>query len=435
MDKESRALPLTGDTDAFASHTIRCRFPQIVANVLKDNPQWPEEYRLRLSALETLYRTQPEKVALSTSDGEASWNLDVSAGETSPEMIAVSTMLDGQPVLQAPWIYVEVYFYAQLLRESGFFSHRLDPFASTKERSCLDALPAVAAIARFALEETVQPTQGRLSPSRDSTVLHTLLMYSLWANRIDLSMWTPQQLQGHEFQHRVEVQVEEETKNLLVDDSSLAIEFLLLQREVGTGGQPLLIILDNAGMELCCDLMWTHAILSKGIVHQVILHAKKLPTFVSDATPRDVELTLQWMQAQEGKELQRVAKELVEFLEAGTLRVESDWFYNSPLLYQDMPVHIRDCFQEACLVLSKGDLNYRRLVGDAHWAVDTPFSFVVNYLPEGTNLLALRTLKSCSLCGVDLEEAQRAEKEQGQGWRSCGEYAVVQFLQSIQESA
>ena len=92
---------------------------------------------------------------------------------------------------------------------------------------------------------------------------------------------------------------------------------------------------------------------AEGIVHQVILHAKKLPTFVSDATPRDVELTLQWMQAQEGKELQRVAKELVEFLEAGTLRVESDWFYNSPLLYQDMPVHIRDCFQEACLVLSK----------------------------------------------------------------------------------
>ena len=48
----------------------------------------------------------------------------------------------------------------------------------------------------------------------------------------------------------------------------------------------------------------------------------------------------------------------------------------------------------------QGDLNYRRLVGDAHWAVDTPFSFVVNYLPEGTNLLALRTLKSCSLCGL-----------------------------------
>ena len=76
------------------------------------------------------------------------------------------------------------------------------------------------------------------------------------------------------------------------------------------------------------------------------------------------------------------------------------------------------------IVLLKGDLNYRRLVGDAAWPAGTPFADAVQL--SGT-LAVLRTLKSDVLVGADPDVVARLDADTP-GWRSEGSRALVQVL-------
>ena len=78
----------------------------------------------------------------------------------------------------------------------------------------------------------------------------------------------------------------------------------------------------------------------------------------------------------------------------------------------------------ARLTVFKGDLNYRRLVGDRLWPEDTPFSALTSYLPGP--VAALRTYKSDVSVGMD-PAAVRTLDETEPGWRFGGRHAVIQF--------
>ncbi len=72
----------------------------------------------------------------------------------------------------------------------------------------------------------------------------------------------------------------------------------------------------------------------------------------------------------------------------------------------------------------KGDLNYRRLVGDAAWPASTPLADAVQ-LPAP--VAVLRTLKSDVLVGADPAVVARLDTDTP-GWRSEGSRALVQVL-------
>jgi hypothetical protein len=75
------------------------------------------------------------------------------------------------------------------------------------------------------------------------------------------------------------------------------------------------------------------------------------------------------------------------------------------------------------MTVMKGDLNYRRLVGDRYWPATTPFDETVDYFPSPVT--ALRTLKSEVVVG--LTSGQLAELDAaGPGWRTSGAYALIQ---------
>lgn len=82
---------------------------------------------------------------------------------------------------------------------------------------------------------------------------------------------------------------------------------------------------------------------------------------------------------------------------------------------------------EAHLVIFKGDLNYRKLLGDMKW--DTTDDFLTclrGFHP--TNICTLRTLKADLVCGLPqgkAEELQRLDTE----WMCTGEYGVIQFME------
>jgi hypothetical protein len=71
----------------------------------------------------------------------------------------------------------------------------------------------------------------------------------------------------------------------------------------------------------------------------------------------------------------------------------------------------------------KGDVNYRRLLGDAHWPPTTPFEQATAYFPAP--LMALRTLKAELVVGLRVDEAERRQA-QDPDWLVNGRYGLVQ---------
>src|SRR5262249_3202381 len=101
--------------------------------------------------------------------------------------------------------------------------------------------------------------------------LAELLLYSLWGNRIDLS-----------FSAAAAHGSSGDAADLLVDERQAAVDHLL-SREPGE----VHLLLDNAGVELAVDFALVDGLLD-GIAERVVLHVKRHPTFVSDATYGDV---------------------------------------------------------------------------------------------------------------------------------------------------
>jgi hypothetical protein len=88
-----------------------------------------------------------------------------------------------------------------------------------------------------------------------------------------------------------------------------------------------------------------------------------------------------------------------------------------------MPADLAAEFGQASLAILKGDLNYRRLVGDRDWPPTVPFADVVAYFPAP--VAALRTLKSDVITGID--PAVRASLDHtGQPWRTDGSHGLIQ---------
>lgn len=81
-------------------------------------------------------------------------------------------------------------------------------------------------------------------------------------------------------------------------------------------------------------------------------------------------------------------------------------------------------FSEAILVIFKGDLNYRKLVGDINWEYTTDFVRALREF-EPTNIASLRTSK-CDVCvGLAPGQAEIVEKED-KDWLHTGKYGLIE---------
>jgi hypothetical protein len=107
----------------------------------------------------------------------------------------------------------------------------------------------------------------------------------------------------------------------------------------------------------------------------------------------------------------------------GRLTVRAHEFFCAPFGYDAMPDGLREEFTAATVTVLKGDLNYRRLVGDRLWGPTTPFAERTAYFPGP--VAALRTLKSDVITGLDQGVLATLETS-GQAWRTSGTHALVQ---------
>jgi hypothetical protein len=119
-----------------------------------------------------------------------------------------------------------------------------------------------------------------------------------------------------------------------------------------------------------------------------------------------------------------MATRLAKAIDQGTLMLIDHPFWVTGFFFHAMPNDLRALLAQADLVISKGDANYRRLVGDCHWDPTTSFDQAAEYFPAP--LVALRTLKSEPIVGLrpGVVEGLRT---QDPTWNVSGKYGVIQF--------
>jgi len=241
-----------------------------------------------------------------------------------------------------------------------------------------------------------------------------LLRQSLWGNQNDLSMWKAGGKEGPP-------QWGGSNAHLLVDETLLAAR--LLDR----GVDRLDILLDNTGSELASDLALVDFLLESKKAQQVVLHAKVYPTFVSDATPADVLTAVEFLDWNENPLAQAMGVRLKRQIETGRIQLREHFFWHSPLPFWELPEELSRELSQSSLILSKGDANYRRLLGDLHWPFTTSFREITVYSPAP--LLTLRVLKSEIVVGLQPGQAETLSEQDPQ-WLVDGAWGVAQFTGS-----
>jgi hypothetical protein len=253
--------------------------------------------------------------------------------------------VNGKRISDAPFFDFEFWLYFRILEAVRFGETRFDPFRAIKHRE----LDRHLRWADEAIGRTTTLTQG--------------LNLSLDANAHDLS-----QLGGPSASHDV-------------GREELQIEPLSVSR--------LNLVTDNFGGEFVADLVL--AIVAAEAGTEVVIHVKQVPMFVSDTTADDVTILFDRIDKTSpfGARLQAAT-------ERGGIRFATHPFWSAPKFFDRMPV--AELGRGDVLTVVKGDLNFRRLIGDVSVPVDTPFQSLAT-LPAAP-VLSLRSIKSYCLAGM-----------------------------------
>ncbi|MBD0738664.1 damage-control phosphatase ARMT1 family protein [Streptomyces sp. CBMA29] len=325
---------------------------------------------------------------------------------------------------EVPFLWAESYFYRRLLDAVGYFGpgpwQGVDPFAPFKRAELTGPEVADELAALDALDD--------LAPDdRDRAVLQG----ALWGNRADLGFRiSANASKANRSTANAPTDTAAAPSDDLPSDDLLADDSAALWRHLAAappGTAAVTVIADNAGRELIPDLILIDHLLHTGRAATAVLHVKPYPYFVSDATTSDVVDCLRRIRQAPGRRARETGARLWSALGTGRLAVRAHPFACAPLPYADMPADLRAELGRATVTVLKGDLNYRRLVGDRLWSPTTEFSLPTGYFPGP--LAALRTLKSDVIVGLEAGTvaALDANSSAGDGaWRTSGTYAVVQ---------
>ncbi|MGL5810670.1 MAG: damage-control phosphatase ARMT1 family protein [Nocardioides sp.] len=376
----------SSDPRSFAYGVLTRRHPDLIEAIRRRLP-YPPEVQKNLDLLaQTLHGDVPELVTGAHDRGD--WD-----GWSRPYV--------GRPWIDVPFLWAESYFYRLLLEATGYFGASpwagIDLFKPQKD-------------AELSSPEGTRDLRS-LEPilrAPEEAGLHGALIASLWGNRADLG-----------FRLSSPTAADSEQVDDLVADDSADVWKWLTRRAPGKVD----VIADNAGRELLADLVLIDRLLSTERASAITLHLKPHPYYVSDATAHDLLAVLHHMAARSTTAAAEIAARLKTAISNGRLEVQTHAFWCSPLTFHLMPRDLQERLTGSDLVIVKGDLNYRRLVGDRLWAPSLSFVGLTDYFPAP--VLALRTLKSDLAVGISTERLARLEAHTP-GWRTDGTHAVIQ---------
>ena len=403
--------PLRGmDTGSFAEYTVTKRLVEIGERTIHEN-----SFSIQTTArLRSLIDDLPL--------GTIRLLQDEGAPDAEPWKTFVQPYV-GQNWLEVPWFFCETYFYRRILEATGYYwdgeGQKLDPYTLQKR---LGLEQNQEAIQRTCL--TVEGWAEKAADNNETAgnLLESILALSLWGNQADLSMWPEDR------QRRPSVQptggLQSKKRNLLVNDSRLVGSYLCQL------DQPRIdFILDNSGLELVCDLLAADLLLRLKLAGQIVFHVKAHPTFVSDTIVSDIDWTIAFLLKAEDSLVRSAGERLRSLFRSGKIRIDDDFYWNSPLAFWDAPDTILHKLKGTELAISKGDANYRRFLGDRHWAKEVTGDEALGYLPFP--FLALRVCKSELVIGLKPDQPELLTAIDRK-WMVNGEWGMIQFVNAIQ---
>lgn len=398
--------PLRGEeSGTFAHHSVAVRLPDIARRTLEEN-DFPLE---SITAIKELIEEIPDSPIRPLRDGDAP---DTAGWKRYLAPYAKMNWL------QIPWFFAEAYFYRRILEASAYFQpgpwNGKDPFSYQKWAGLKDSLPAIEA-----LSSRLNAALKQKPRAWDAEALQSLLYADLWGNQADYSLWP-----AGEEDKPTHIDHSLARQHLLVDDAQAVVNYLF-----ETNGQGRIdFLIDNAGFELAADLCLADYFLTSGLAEAVRFHLKPHPTFVSDATRRDVRQAAEYLLLSPSAGIQEFAGRLEGHLKAGRLQLMEDYFWTSPLPSWEAPALLRGELAQSRLVICKGDAHYRRLLGDRRWPYTTPFADILCYYPAP--ILALRTLKSEMAAGLRSDQIDDLNRKDPD-WLIDGRWGIIQFKENL----
>jgi damage-control phosphatase, subfamily III len=370
----------TEDKNSFAYYTLINRLPKIIQSVIDDNDFDDEIIENINSLLETLPEGQLSPLGLENRENRAisrelkekhyNWN-------------------------KAPFLFIENYLYHKLSEITDFKHLHHDYFAKRKTDGVLKGLPKMI---------TMLSEYKRISELDMNESLEQILLLNLLGNKADLS-------QSGDYYIRESV-----NNNLLIDHISKLDEIINSAERID-------FVLDNAGEELYSDLLLAYWLLEKTPVVKVNLHFKTMPYFVSDALISDFDILLNALS--EELDFSVFVSSIKAFIDNGHICLCSHSFWSSGQLYNELPDELLNDFKKSDLMIFKGDLNYRKLVGDLKWNHNHKTESIVNYLPA--TALIIRILKSEVVVGVDTVKIPQTDDT---SWMYNGNYGILEVCDS-----
>lgn len=367
---------------SFSHYTIKNRFPQIVQNITKENPNFFDDVFKEFS--------------LGLFDEKISRICD----ETTKLFDQSVLPFVGQSIFEAPFFVSEMYFYHRIisiLRKNGIQS---DPFFSVKKKALEDG--------NIFLEQlALDLFDGRLSELKKC--INSAFVLSLWGNLADLSLFTIDQ--------DTITRNNENHDRILINDSKVFIDKMITNQNV------IHFLMDNAGYELISDL-YLISILLKYTDCIIRVHVKPMPMFVSDVTQSDWDFTLSYMSQSDTNEVKKWHRFIEDATNSGRLFVETHYFWSSCYLFSDewfrkIGISVDD------LIISKGDLNYRRFFEDREWEPTAKILSSIN-VSKNSGVL-IRTMKSEIVTGLNQRVVEMLDKNE-KDWMTSGKFGLIQMF-------
>ncbi|KXJ92562.1 hypothetical protein Micbo1qcDRAFT_188133 [Microdochium bolleyi] len=471
MEHDTKTPPYaTSDKTSFAYISARDRWPVIITGAIDDvhrtimaseDAEKTAEGKKILEDLVALkYELQHDrKLSPIRDDGQS----DVVLYNNELEALGTPSWFN------IPWLFSECYLYRRMSTSFSLSEHwkSYDVFARQKADTFRSSRPAVYELAShfkdLVPKLTAKPDDtGKTAAEHEEAqklLFKEMCEICLWGNATDLSLLTSlsyediQKLQGAEARKASE-------KNILANDLQQAYETLKKARDAGQKERRVDIVLDNSGFELYVDLILASYLLTSNLATHVVLHPKSIPWFVSDVLPSDFASILSALASParfftpeddedakpsvplsnaEVTDISFVFSQLVQHHAEGQLLLRPNRFWTHGGSFWRLPSADKELYEDlkaSELVIFKGDLNYRKLTGDAMWDPTTPFTEAIGPLGPGSgvNVMALRTCKADVVVGLapGLDEELRA-REGGGGdsgsrkWAWSGKYAVVSY--------
>lgn len=411
--------PLSASVEnSFAYHTIQSRFPEIVTRAIdtfhrlwkKFDPSGDEEAKSILHEISRMrYQLMTDKpldaLECQTAGDFEQWAfaMEEEKRRVSPQELSWFT---------GSWLFVECYGYrkiADIFMCSSKFA-KFDAFHAQKCESLTSNMDSIIKLIPFVQDKSIETLSW--------------LELSLWGNRCDLSLKPTTPSYNDIFSDLIALR----SKIVVNDFGAVVTRIMDLKASEGKNSVTIDFVLDNAGFECFTDIcLMSHLTDLLGQqLDKIRIHVKCYPWFVSDVMVKDFHWILDRFTSEGERcpQLKELGAKWKSYVQSNKWTLIASPYWTLPYDYDCMKKidpRLYSQLETSSLLLLKGDLNYRKLLGDLDWPHDTTFSTVLrNFKP--TFLATLRTNKADLICNLD----PSVESKLPTDFMVTGEFAVVQ---------